>query len=142
MFVTLQNASSNSLYVGPLMPSSLVFKAVLKHSKIKFLWDLYVFFLGGSMKLPDFIIVGTNLWGSHNPLSKVLDVLNTVFLFVRMLSMHPDNVIENKLVHREGGTCHVIAWDHLVEDFQQSCWNLQEWLYFHKFPCNCFLKRS
>ena len=71
MFRALQNASSKSLYVESKMLSSSIFKTVLKHSKSKFLEGLYIFFLGGPLKLPDFMIVDTNLWLSDKLLSKV-----------------------------------------------------------------------
>ena len=61
MFITLQTSSSNSLYAGPLMLPGLVFKAILKHSKLKFLEDLDIFFPGGPLKLPDVMIDDTNL---------------------------------------------------------------------------------
>ena len=39
MFRTLQNVSSDSLFVEPLMLSNLAFKTMLKHSRSKFLKD-------------------------------------------------------------------------------------------------------
>ena len=53
----------------------------------KFLYDLYIFFFGGPLKLPDFIMVDRRVGKSERPVSRLVDNLNKFSLLVRIRSM-------------------------------------------------------
>ena len=66
---------------------SPIFRVLLKTSRLKFLYELYMFFFGGLLKCPDFIMVDMSIRWSEKPISKLLDNLNKFFLFVRVRSI-------------------------------------------------------
>ena len=62
------------------MLSSSIFGASLKECLLKFLYNLYIFSFGGSLKVPDFIVVDTAILWSERPVSKLSDKSKIFFL--------------------------------------------------------------